>query len=135
MKFGQNVFPKVRLQVGAGLSEQIDFAVANGKPLQLAQAWSFQLPDEAALTTNFRSWAWSIKRLRNEGGRVRMGSREEPIPGDIPLEVVAILPEGEHGDFAAWSEAQETFDQVDARWTSVEEVDGVSQRAKELIAA
>jgi hypothetical protein len=64
-----------------------------------------------------------------------MGSREEPIPGDIPLEVVAILPEGEHGDFAAWSEAQETFDQVDARWTSVEEVDGVSQRAKELIAA
>jgi hypothetical protein len=132
---GENLFSRVTLRVGDGLSEGLDFAIVNGKPVQLSQAWSFQVPDQQGLAVRLRSWAWSMSRLRDEGGRLQFGeAREAPVDPNVEIDVVAVLPSNEEGDGrSTWQEAQETFDRLDAQWAPLENVENVPSRARLLL--
>jgi hypothetical protein len=132
---GEELYTDVTLRIGDGLSEGLDFAVVNGRPVQLAQAWSFQIPDQRRLAVRLRSWAWSMSRLRQEGGSLRFGeAREETVEPNVEIDVVAVLPRVEEKDAkTTWSEALETFERVGAKWSPLEEVEAVPTRARSLL--
>ena len=94
-----------------------DFAVFNGQAVQLAHCWSFQIPNQAELADQVKSWAWVVKEIRNGGGTIRVGEREVHIPGGIDLEIAAIsVPplEGQE-DTHAYDEARAAFNETNVR--------------------
>ena len=47
-----------------------DFAVTNSQAVQLTQAWSFQVPDQATLAEQVKAWGWTVQEVLHTGGRV-----------------------------------------------------------------
>ena len=72
--------------------DQFDFVVANGRAVQLAQAWSFQLPDQDELIRDIKAWAWTVLDIRREGGSVTQLPREVTIPHDVDVAAIYIPP-------------------------------------------
>ena len=132
---GSTFFEKVRLN-SEGVSERLDFVVANGKPVQLAQAWSFEIPKQEDLARRIRAWGWTISKLRERGGQLQFDGRPATeIASDIDLEVVYVPPTPELADEPAFREAQIVFADVGATSVSIDRVDQISRRAAELVAA
>ena len=50
--------------------ERFDFAVTNGKVVQLTHTWSFQLPDQEQLAEQVKAWGWTVRDVR--GGVARL---------------------------------------------------------------
>jgi Protein of unknown function (DUF3037) len=81
--------------------ERLDFAVANGRVVQLTQTWSFRVVDQDALAESVRAWGWTIRAVKDGGGTISIGERELEVPSDVDLEVVVIPPprgRGRRGD-------------------------------------
>lgn len=134
LKFEENVFAGVRISVGELTPESIDFAVANGKPVQLAQAWSFQTPDEPALVRRFRSWSWTISKLRLSGGTIRLGeARTEKLDAGVRLEAVVVPPRSGDDNEAVWAEAQSTFRELEVAAVEYQESDRIARDAVSLL--
>lgn len=132
--FDENVFARVRLTVEDTVAENIDFAVANGKPRQLAQAWSFQTPDDEALVRRLRSWSWTIAKLRHSGGVVRLGEhRREHLDADVQLEAVVVPPHGDQGSQRVWTEALGTFGDLGIVTVGYERSGEVALQAAKLL--
>ena len=74
-------------------SMPVDFAVVNGRALQLVQTWSFQAADQQALAQQVRCWGWVMHRTRMEGGHLN-GSGEQvcEVNRDIPITAVYVPP-------------------------------------------
>ena len=56
LRKGTDLRERVLLQT-AHHSGRFDFAVTNGRALQLTQTWSFQVPDQEALAEQVKAWA------------------------------------------------------------------------------
>lgn len=135
LTFQENVFGSVLLAVNDSVAEHLDFAVANGKPLQLSHAWSFQTPDDEALVRRFRSWSWTIKKLRDAGGVVRLGdNRRERIDPTILLEAAVVPPQKEIGSERVWDEAQGTFEELSVAVIPYEDSGVIAREAAQLLA-
>ena len=68
-----NVHRNRRVVMHAGRhSERIDFAVANGFVVQLAQTWSFRVTDLQAMAESVRAWGWMIQEARQTTGRLSL---------------------------------------------------------------
>jgi len=129
----ETFFEKVTVHA-AGLRETMDFAVANGRVVQLAQAWSFQVPDQADLTKRIRAWAWTMNKLASYGGELSLeGRKPMPISGETDLEVVFIPPGGSQSDRSAFDDANRVFADIGATPVNIDEADRVSERAAKLL--
>ncbi len=135
LKKGMTFFEKVPLRA-QGVTEKLDFVVANGKAVQLAQAWSFELPKQGDLARRIRAWGWTMSKLRSAGGVLAIDTRTGvSISPDIDLEVVYVPPvSGLYGE-SAFAEAQMVFDDVGATSVPITEANQVGVRAAELLAA
>jgi hypothetical protein len=70
--------------------DRFDFLVANGSAVQLAQAWSFQLPDQEELIRDLKAWAWTVRDIRIEGGSVLTTRRRIEVPKDVDVAAIYI---------------------------------------------
>lgn len=129
-----NLYQRVALETKRYSGERIDFAVTNGHVLQLAQAWSFQVPDQDRLAEQVRSWGWTVSDLRKDGGIVRpMRGPDLEVGRDVDVKVVFIAP-AEDQDAPAFRDAENVFDTLGVRSLTVERADTVAARARRLLA-
>jgi hypothetical protein len=124
-----------RAHVSAGANgTPFDFAVHNGVALQLVQCWSFQLPNQADLVEQVRSWAWGVYELREHGAGLEAGAGEIAVPRDCEIAAVSLLPiDGQQSP--AYLEAEEAFREIDVRLVPAERVDEVTAAAVDRLGA
>jgi hypothetical protein len=125
-----------RAKVSAGpYHGAFDFAVFNGRVVQLVQCWSFQLPNQEDLAEEVKAWAWVVREVRNGGGTIRVGAEEMDVPRGDDLDVASVFipPVGDQPTYA-FEEAQAAFQEVRVRPVTVDEVDAVGERAAHLLA-
>ena len=71
----------------------IDFAIRNGKVTHLTNCWSFQLPDKEGLLEEITSWAWTVRDLRRNGGKIFVGSEAIEVRKKAPILSSTLAPE------------------------------------------
>jgi hypothetical protein len=116
-----------------GHRERLDFGIANGRVVQITQAWSFRVADQDSLARYVRAWGWAVKAAQTSGGRLR--TTDETIlevPRDVDVEVVYIPPNG-HRDASALADVRSVFEALHAREVPLEDASGVADRAVELL--
>ena len=129
----QRIKTRVTLQT-PHYSDPMDFAVTDGRVVQLAHAWSFQVPDQELLKARIKSWGWTIQDVRQSGGKLQFSSQEEDVKPDVDVEVVYVPPmQGQ--DAPAWKDARNVFEALNVRYVELDEADAVGFRARELLGA
>jgi hypothetical protein len=124
-----------RAKVSSGVyGDTFDFAVHNGRAVQLVQCWSFQLPNQNELAEQVRSWSWVVHELRRGGGVVGTAGGELEISEGAEIAAICILPR-EGGEFSAYAEAQDAFTENRVTQLTPEEADGLGARAAQLLGA
>ncbi|MET7333846.1 DUF3037 domain-containing protein [Nonomuraea sp. NPDC005650] len=124
---------KVEIFVGARVHTPIDFAIANGRVVQLTQAWSFQLAQVEDVPMKVKAWGYALERLRRgEDARVIDSvGRTSTISPNVDLQVV-IAPPQTRQQRDAFEEAQQVFQNLSAEVHDLSEVSAVSAKAAEL---
>lgn len=114
-----------------------DFAVFNGHVLQLAQCWSFQLPNQGELAEQVKAWAWVVHELRQVGGSLQLEGREIAIPSgsDLAIAAVYVPPLTGQERAHAFDEAQAAFGETGTWAVAADRADEVAIHAAELLAA
>lgn len=69
-----------------------DFAVHNGRTVQLVQCWSFQLPNQADLAEQVKAWSWLVHEVRQAGGALTTTAGEIEVPSELDIYAIAIPP-------------------------------------------
>ena len=132
VKKGTNLRERVALRT-ANHQTRFDFAVTNGKALQLTQTWSFQVPDQDTLAEQVKAWGWTIREVRDGGGELTLiGGEEFAVDPDVDLEVVYVPPTGQQ-EAPALVEAKNVFAKLDVVGRPVGDADAVGQRAHDLL--
>lgn len=116
-----------------GHRERIDFGVANGRVVQIAQTWSFQVADQDLLARNVRAWGWAVKAVQDHGGHLATSDRGElEIPRDVDVEVLYI-PNDREGDRSAIDDARSVFASLGANQVAMNDASEVADRAADLL--
>jgi len=113
-------------------STKFDFAVANGRVVQLARAWSFQVPDQAALAEQVKAWGWTVREAHRVGGRSRTSSDEFARAADIEFEVVYV-PATQSQKAPCFVDAGHIFETLGIRAVPHHRANDIAQRARELL--
>jgi hypothetical protein len=115
--------------------ESFDFAVTDGRVLQLAHTWSFQVPDQDLLSEQVRAWGWTVRDIKKSGGILKAhdGDRLE-IPSGVDVQVVYIQPEPTM-DAAAMNVALNVFKELKVHHSPIENADIVGANAQKLLKA
>lgn len=113
-------------------STLFDFAVTNGKAVQLTHAWSFQVPDQATLAEQVKAWAWTVQDALSAGGRVVTSVEEFDLSTDVDIEVVYV-PALTTGSAEAFLDAEYVFRELDVRAVPHDQAGEVAQRAQALL--
>lgn len=132
----ESVAAKARLAAGP-YEGAFDFAVFNGRVVQLVQCWSFQLPNQAELAEEVKAWAWVVHELRQAGGELHPAGRspiEIPQGSDLEVASVYVPPAEDQDDRRAFDEAQAAFAETQVRSFTPEAADAVGQSAAERLA-
>jgi hypothetical protein len=131
---GVNLRERVALET-AHHRERFDFAVTNGRALQLTHTWSFQVPDQDQLAAQVKAWGWTVRDVQQGGGTVRLadGSQFEVHP-DVDVEVVYVPP-APGQDAPAMRDALGVFEALKVAHTALEDADLVGARAHDLLVA
>ena len=114
--------------------ERFDFAVTNGKALQLAHAWSFQVPDQETLTEQVRAWGWTVKDARERGGFLELSNSELVVEQGIDIDVVYIPPLPDQ-PAPALDDARRVFESLGIHAVPIESANDVGDRAHNLLVA
>jgi hypothetical protein len=131
VKKDQNLFERVLIEAGSN-HERLDFAVANGRVVQLTQTWSFRVADQESLAESVRAWGWMMNAIKNGGGTVSAGNRQVPVPGDVDVAVVVVPPETGR-EAPALKEAEAVFSDVAATVSWLDGAEVVAKRAASLL--
>jgi hypothetical protein len=118
----RDVHPVRSARVVAGpFSTNFDFAVANGKAVQLVRCWSFELPNQKELADQVRAWAWGVRALRLGTGAdaVFPDAASVTVPPDVDVEVVFIPPTDGQKSTEAFDVAGNIFADADTQITAV----------------
>lgn len=118
---------------GPNHSETFDFAVTNGRAVQLAHTWSFRQRNLRDVVEAVKAWAWSVGDLRGGGGQGRANGREFEVPRRVDVEAAYIEPTTDDGR-AALAEARHCFDEVGVRVVPAARVNAVASRAARELA-
>lgn len=111
---------------------QFDFVVADGHVVQLAQAWSFEIPSADRVVRDVRAWGWAVEEIRKEGAQIMMGGDTVNVPKKVDIEVVFLEPKTDAGS-AAWAEASTIFKQLDVRPVNDNNATQIAERAEKLL--
>ena len=112
--------------------ERLDFAVANGRAVQLTQTWSFQVPDQETLAEQIKAWAWTIRDVQASGGRVISPSdRAIDVAPDVDIQVVYVPPELKQLA-PAFEDAKAVIEELKASFVRFDEAATVAQVAQKL---
>lgn len=131
-QLGGLVHERVRAIVGKQ-ETTIDFAVANGHLVQLAQAWSFQTREPANTVQQIKAWSWTIQDLREYGGVIHIrNSHSYPVDRDVDVDVVYVGPETDDGR-RSLDEALEVFDHLHVKAVSTADVGAVVDDALQAL--
>ncbi|MBL7257120.1 DUF3037 domain-containing protein [Paractinoplanes lichenicola] len=95
--------------VASGIATNMDFVIGNGKVIQLAHTWSFQLNSISDVSRDVKSWAFGLERLIDGGGEV-VGDGAE-VPANTPIEVVYAPPKSPAQE-KAFAEAMRVFNDL-----------------------
>lgn len=126
---------RAEIFVGANLHSPVDFAVANGVAVQLTQAWSFQVNGITDISTQIKSWAYAMRRVRDgEAARVIAGPHVSTIESDVDLQIVVARPKT-NPQIEAFEEARQVFTDLAATINDTQAVGNVAARAAELISS
>lgn len=126
--------PRAFLHVGGHVRARLDFAIANGRAVQLTQAWSFRLADMGDVATHVKAWGYALERFR-EGDPAQVidaNGNVSTIDPSVDLQVVVATPETPT-QRAAYNEAEQVFQDLGAKVHPLEEVAEIGRRAAELI--
>jgi len=131
----ENLRERVTLKTRHQHREKIDFAVTNGRVVQLTHTWSFQVADQDDLAEQIKAWGWTLRDARENGGQLLMPNAANlEVSRGVDVEVVYVQPKRE--EFAsAWEDAQYVFETLDARFVPIEDAAQVGQKAQELLAS
>jgi hypothetical protein len=129
----EDMFERVVLRTGTH-RERLDFAVTNGRALQLTQTWSFQVADQETLAEYVKAWGWTMKAVQKEGGAVEAGDRTFDVRSDVDIAVVFIPPRVDRPTWA-YEDAQSVFQAVGAQELTSDQADQLGKRATELLRA
>lgn len=129
--------PQEHFEEGANVKgqhhkERFDFVVANGRAVQLAQTWSFQVPNQEDLTEQVKAWAWTVGDIRHHGGTAETATRRIEVPHDVDIEVVYVPP-ANGGPRVALNEALAAFQEINVRSVEANQATRVGLQASELI--
>ena len=112
--------------------ERLDFAVANGRAVQLTQTWSFRVADQDALAESVRAWGWTINAVKQGGGTIDVGDREIEVPNDVDVAVVLIPPVGD-ASTEALDDARGVFTQLEARTIDLDHAEEIAAVASDRL--
>lgn len=125
-----------RAEVRSGpFRSNFDFAVHNGRALQLVQCWSFELPGQADLSEEVRAWAWLVHEIRKDGGSLLFADQELEVSRELDIAAVFIPPRPDQADASAFEEAQAIFDENDVEAAEPDAAELVAERAAHVLAA
>lgn len=111
-----------------------DFAVHNGRTIQLVQCWSFQLPNQADLAEQVKAWSWVVHELRRDGGELATKDGEFEVPPGLDIYAIAIPP-ATGSESPAYEEARAAFDENGVIELAPEDADRVGAEAADALAA
>ncbi len=126
--------PRAEIHVGSHLRTQLDFAVGNGKTVQLTQGWSFQRTGLEELSTQVKAWGYALQRLReNEPARIIAADGAiSSVDADVDLEVV-VAPPLNAQQTEAYEESAQVFAELNVSVRDLGDVGTVGRRAAELL--
>ncbi len=111
---------------------RVDFAVTNGRVVQLTQTWSFRVADQDALAESVRAWGWTVNMLREHGGSIEVADgRRFDVPIGVNLGVV-IIPAADEGA-TALVDARAVLEEIHASTFEIGAVDEVANEARQLL--
>ena len=114
-------------------SERFDFAVTNGRALQLTQTWSFQVPDQATLAEQIKAWGWTVRDARSSGGQVLTADGHQfHVEKDVDVEVVYVPAEAGR-PAPAFEDAENVFAELGIIALPLGDAPKVGARARELL--
>lgn len=124
-----------RAPVRSGVFDGVfDFAVHNGRTVQLVQCWSFQLPNQSDLAEQVKAWSWLVHEIRRSGGQLAADERDAAVPQDLEIFAVAIPPRADV-DSPAYAEAQAAFAEIDVIELTPDDADRIGVQAAGALAA
>jgi Protein of unknown function (DUF3037) len=118
--------------VSGPFDHNFDFAVHNGRALQLVHCWSFQLPNQDDLAEQVKAWSWVVHEIRRNAGQFELESGVLEVPSRVEIFAVTIGP-GEHMQAAAYEEARAAFAENDVEELTPERAESLGVRAAELL--
>lgn len=112
--------------------DRFDFAVMNGRALQLVRSWSFRDMEARYLSDQIKSWGWTVRSTRDSGGSIEIGDRILDVSSDVDIEVICIPPDPDQ-DESIYQEGKSIFGALGVHSVSLEQVDTLANRARQLL--
>ncbi|GAA2471263.1 hypothetical protein Ahu01nite_079190 [Winogradskya humida] len=125
---------RAEVHVGRHVTSRVDFAIGNGKIVQLTQGWSFQRATVEDLSTQIKAWAYAIGRLRNaeESRVISPDGKVSTIEAGVEVEAVIAKPTNPT-QVEVFEEASQVFDELQIKVRDFDDAAKVGQRAAELL--
>src|SRR6185369_9761846 len=98
--------------------------------------WSFQNPDQDALAESVKAWAWTVKDVREHGGRVIVPDSERYIgvPSNVRIDAL-YFPPVEGNPREVFEEALSAFKEVGVTPIPVSDIEKIGDAALMLLEA
>lgn len=129
---GETLFEEVVVMT-KNVRETLDFAVVNGRALQVTQALSFDLPRQDDLAERIKAWAWSITSLRAHGGAIKLKTgRQVEVARSVDVGVVYVAPSAGHS--SALDTARDVFADLSIDQAPMDTAQAVIGRGVRLLA-
>jgi hypothetical protein len=128
-----NLQEKVTLQANQHV-ETVDFAVTDGRVVQLTHTWSFPTADDRNFARGVRGWGYAIRDMRQDGGIISTNEATFEVGREVDIEVVFTGLDSEAKD-PALQDALGVFEDLQVQLVPLDETDRISKRALELLAS
>ena len=113
--------------------DRFDFAVMNGTTLQLVRSWSFRDMEAQRLSSQIKSWGWTVRSTRDSGGHIEIRDGQIfDVNADVDIEVICIPPDPDQ-DISVYEEGKSVFKALNVRPVLLGQVDAVAERAHQLL--
>jgi Protein of unknown function (DUF3037) len=129
---GDHVVRRPRVH-GPKYADTFDFVVGNGRAVQLAQAFSFAVSGQESVIERVKSWSWTVKDIRENGGVASADGRNVAIGQDVEIKAVIVRPQTELSDDSFFDEAMEAFADTKVEPVTLNDVGDVALRAVMLL--
>lgn len=113
-------------------SERFDFAITNGRAVQLTQTWSFQVSQQDQLAEQVKAWGWTVQEAKNTGGQISTAEGDFDVEADVDFQAVYVPALPDH-PAKAFGDAHHVFSELGIAACPYEEADKVAERARILL--